>query len=71
MYIKSKLIYRNKNQVGGCLGQGWREGVTPEEHQETGSDGCIHDLDLGDGFQECTYVKTDPICTVYGSSVIP
>lgn len=38
------------------------ERATLKEREETlGSDRCVHDLDLGDGFQVRTYVKIDQI----------
>ena len=44
--------------------------MIPEEHEETfGNDGCVRDLDLGDGFQVFTCVQIDRICEVYGSSI--
>lgn len=52
-------------------GTGCWEGVTPKEHKETfGNDGCVHDLDLDDGFQVFMCVHIDQTCEAYRPSII-
>lgn len=46
--ILERLNYRARNQISGCQGLEWEEGLTPKGHAETlGDDGTVLYLDSG------------------------